>query len=214
MYYRTDFNVTLDLFAAKLDPESSIDWSIEAAIKLAPEQRFAVEPPPPCIKYCLFGHGVDLVPQVWPHAECVFACHSGVGRSKTSGDNPGSGDLGPSDLYTSDHNGLQTATLNRYKASVRSRGIPNYWFIDNMDFPHWDRFLDFKEGTPSKIIWFTEPAKLLLKDEHDELKQARKAAEKVGFTTTYWHLSSPDYGSGLHQDRLAVIRHQDCEHID
>jgi hypothetical protein len=68
---------------------------VDPAIRLAPGHAFTVEPPPKNPTYSFIGHGVDMVPQVWPHAQCAVSSQIEVVGPTTLSD---SGLLDPSGL--------------------------------------------------------------------------------------------------------------------
>ncbi len=53
-------------------------YEVDPAIRLAPGHAFAMEPPPKDLIYGFIGHGVDMVPRIWPHAECAFTSQTEV----------------------------------------------------------------------------------------------------------------------------------------
>ena len=64
---------------------------VDPAIRLAPGHVFAVAPPPKDLTYGFIGHGVDMVPHVWPHAQCVFTSQTDVVVPPTQSGSPSPG---------------------------------------------------------------------------------------------------------------------------
>ena len=95
--------------------------TVDPAIRLAPGHAFTVEPPPNDLTYGFIGHGVDMVPQVWPHAQCVFTSQSDVVRPPTHFGSPGPN--------TSVLGLPRFVTIEQLQARV----TPRFWFFDNVE---------------------------------------------------------------------------------
>ena len=134
-----------------------------------------------------------MVPHIWPHAQCAFKSQTEVVGPTAPQD---SGLQGP-------HGSWRPATLSI--EALQSRATPDFWFIDNVELSTWERLLAHSDILPETIVWFTNPSKLVDRTTSNDVQRLRKATEKMDLTSTYWHLSAPDYGSGIAQDRLVVI---------
>jgi hypothetical protein len=169
------------------EPKSDGNFSLQhPAINFALEHSFEVGPDVDQISYGFFGHGVNLVPLVWPNARCIFQSHMRA---------PGLGS-DPTVLGRPDHI-LDT--------QLGEREVPKFWFVDNLDLQRWIRFVEWSAILPDTIVWFTDPGKLTDPQGAAELRKLRKRMEKHQFTTCYWDMESTQYGSGLSQERLTVV---------
>jgi hypothetical protein len=104
---RTNPSIDSITYTSSVNPsgETQSDSSISLqhpATNVALEHSFEVGPEVDQISFGLFGHGVNLVPLVWPNARCIFQSHMHIHPATGIGSDPTVlGQSGPQFRHTS-----------------------------------------------------------------------------------------------------------------